>query len=381
MNFINNESLIGGAILIVDDDQESLCLLEEILSSAGYSVQQANNGEIALNMIKNEQTELIILDIRMPGMDGLELCRQVKSDSTTSGIPILFISGYGQMEDKVKAFEVGGVDFITKPFQSYEIIARVKAHLSLRRMHQKLEKKIFELERSNRVLQDFAFIASHDLQEPLRKISTFGDMILNQNSASLDERNRDYLVRMQEAAKRMRALLDSLLEYSRVTTKTEPFRQTDLNKSVRQALSNLSILIRETQGKIEVGDLPSLPCDQVQIVQVFQNLIGNALKFQEQDKKPYIKVYALPAEKDQKGDVCRIYVEDNGIGFDNKHLNKLFMPFTRLHGRSSSYEGVGMGLSICDKIIERHGGYITANSVPGQGSIFEIRLPMTQAKK
>jgi len=380
MNSINNESIIGGAILIVDDEQESLVLLQEILSRSGYSVQQANNGETALYMIKNEQPELIILDIRMPGMDGFELCRQVKSDSTTSGIPILFISGYGQMEDKVRAFEVGGVDFITKPFQSYEIIARVKAHLSLRRLHQKLEKKISELERSNRVLQDFAFIASHDLQEPLRKISTFGDLILNKNSASLDERNRDYLVRMQEAAKRMRALLTSLLEYSRVTTKTEPFKQTDLNQSVRQALSNLSILIRETQGKVDVGDLPSLQCDQVQIVQVFQNLIGNALKFQEKDKKPYIKVYALPAEKDQKSDICRIFVEDNGIGFDNKHLNKLFMPFNRLHSKSD-YDGVGMGLAICDKIIDRHGGSITANSSPGHGSIFAIILPITQVKK
>jgi two-component system sensor histidine kinase/response regulator len=380
MNSINNESIIGGAILIVDDEQESLVLLQEILSRSGYSVQQANNGETALYMIKNEKPELIILDIRMPGMDGFELCRQVKSDSTTSGIPILFISGYGQMEDKVRAFEVGGVDFITKPFQSYEIIARVKAHLSLRRMHQKLEKKISELERSNRVLQDFAFIASHDLQEPLRKISTFGDLILNKNSASLDERNRDYLVRMQEAAKRMRALLTSLLEYSRVTTKTEPFKQTDLNQSVRQALSNLSILIRETQGKVDVGDLPSLQCDQVQIVQVFQNLIGNALKFQEKDKNPYIKVYALPAEKDQKSDICRIFVEDNGIGFDNKHLNKLFMPFNRLHSKSD-YDGVGMGLAICDKIIERHGGSITANSIPGHGSIFAVILPITQVKK
>jgi signal transduction histidine kinase len=380
MSLINTESTSEGTILIVDDDQESLCLLEEILYRAGYYVQKANSGEKAQNMIKNEQPELIILDLRMPGMDGLELCRKVKSDSAISGIPILFISGYGQMEDKVKAFEAGGVDFITKPFQPYEIIARVKAHLSLRRMHQNLEKKISELERSNRMLQDFAFTASHDLQEPLRKISTFGEMILNRNSAGLDGRTRDYLVRMQEAAKRMQALLASLLEYSRVTTKTEPFRQTNLNKSVRQALSNLSILIKEKQGEVEVGDLPSLPCDQVQIVQVFQNLICNALKFQEKGKKPCIKVYALPAEKNKKGNTCRIVVEDNGIGFDPGKTDKIFRPFYRLHGRSSSYEGVGMGLSICDKIIERHGGYIRVESVPGQGSIFEIRLPITQAK-
>ena len=381
MNFGNNESETGGTILIVDDDEGCLCLLEDILSRSGYVVKKAGNGETALSMIKIEQPELIILDIRMPGMDGFELCGQVKSDSATSGIPVLFISGYGEMEDKVKAFEAGGVDFITKPFDFYEIIARVKTHLSLRRMHQKLEKKISELERSNQVLQDFAFIASHDLQEPLRKISTFGEMILDQNSTVLDEKNRDYLVRMQEAATRMQALLTSLLEYSRVTTKAEPFRQTNLNKSVRQALSNLSILIKETQGKVEVGHLPSLPCDQVQIVQVFQNLIGNALKFHREGKQPYVKVYALPTEKDQTNDTCRIFVEDNGIGFDNKQLNKLFMPFTRLHGRNSPYEGVGMGLSICDKIIERHGGYITANSVPGHSSIFEIRLPITQVKK
>jgi two-component system sensor kinase FixL len=175
---------------------------------------------------------------------------------------------------------------------------------------------------------------------------------------------------MQTAAARMQNLLNSLLSYSRVTTKAEPMKKTDLKRSVKEALSNLEILIREKNANIEIGDLPTIKADMVQMTQLFQNLIGNALKFHRDGEAPHVKIHA-----EQVGDGYEIYVEDNGIGFEAKYLDKIFQPFQRLHGRSGQYEGVGMGLAICKKVVERHGGKITARSQVNKGSTFIVTLP------
>jgi PAS domain S-box-containing protein len=230
-----------------------------------------------------------------------------------------------------------------------------------------------QLEALNKELQDFAFVASHDLQEPLRKVRTFGDMLAARCGVSLDETSGDYLMRMQKAAARMQSLLDSLLSYSRVTTKAEPIKETDLRKSVESALSNLEIRVKEKNARVEVGDLPTVKADRIQMIQLFQNLIGNALKFQWEGEAPHVKIYAeLGGDASGAYEIC---VEDNGIGFEENYLEKIFLPFQRLHGRSSEYDGVGMGLAICKKIVERHGGKITARSEVGKGSTFIVTLP------
>jgi PAS domain S-box-containing protein len=242
-----------------------------------------------------------------------------------------------------------------------------KANTTLRQYNRRLEAL-------NKELQDFAFVASHDLAEPLRKIQTFGNMVtIRCGEGSFDEASRDYLGRMQKAAARMQNLLNSLLSYSRVTTKAEPIRDTDLRKSVKSALSNLEIMIKEKDARVEVGELPKVWADRVQMIQLFQNLIGNALKFSRERVAPHVKIYA--GEAGDAGGAYEIYVEDDGIGFDERYLDKIFLPFQRLHGRSSEYEGVGMGLAICKKIVERHGGRITARSEPGKGSTFIVTLP------
>jgi signal transduction histidine kinase len=189
----------------------------------------------------------------------------------------------------------------------------------------------------------------------------------------LDEISRDYINRMQKAAGRMQNLLGSLLSYSRVSTKAEPLRGTHLKKSVESALSNLEIMIKEKNASVEVGDLPTVKADRVQMIQLFQNLIGNALKFHGENNSPYIKIYARKVA--DANEVYEICVQDDGIGFDERYVDKIFLPFQRLHGRSSEYEGVGMGLAICRKIVERHGGKITARSEPGKGSTFIVTLP------
>jgi light-regulated signal transduction histidine kinase (bacteriophytochrome) len=222
-------------------------------------------------------------------------------------------------------------------------------------------------------LQDFAFIASHDLQEPLRKVRSFGDMLVAKCGGSLDETSRDYIARMKRATERMQNLLDSLLLYSRVTTKTAPKKNTDLGKSVEAALSNLEMTVKEKNVCVEVGDLPTVQADGVQMIQLFQNLIGNALKYHRDGEAPQVRIYSGKTG-DEKG-ACQILVEDNGIGFEEKYLERIFLPFQRLHGRRSGYKGVGMGLAICKKIVDRHGGEITARSRLGKGSTFIVTLP------
>ncbi len=229
-----------------------------------------------------------------------------------------------------------------------------------------------KLEDSNRQLRDFAFIASHDLQEPLRKLSTFGSILEARFSEGLGKEGQAYLVKMLEATARMNDLIESLLIYSRVTTGSEPFVSVNLGKLLIEVVQDLEIPIEETGATVETVDLPTVQGDPGQIRQLFQNLIGNALKFH--GGSPFVRVYG---EVCLKG-ACKIFIEDNGIGFDEKYLDKIFQPFQRLHGKSSPFKGSGMGLAICRKIVDRHNGTITARSVQGRGSTFIVTLPLKQ---
>ncbi len=244
------------------------------------------------------------------------------------------------------------------------------------------ESYIKKLAQSNRELEDFAFIASHDLQEPLRKIQTFGDRLKEKHGGGLGEGGLDYLERMQNAAVRMQALINGLLGYSRVTTRPEPFSPVPLTPLVQDVVSDLAVRIEQTGGRVEVAELPVIESSPHQMRQLFQNLLSNALKFRGEEK-PLINVsgkevrHSLSNEDGMHEPCVEIRVKDNGIGFDEKYLDRIFQPFQRLHGRSQ-YEGTGIGLAICRKIVERHGGTITAKSAPGRGAMFIITLPVKQ---
>ncbi|WP_223815802.1 PAS domain-containing sensor histidine kinase [Adhaeribacter rhizoryzae] len=250
---------------------------------------------------------------------------------------------------------------------------------------ERLRRYAAELERSNLELQDFAYVSSHDLQEPLRKIQAFGDRLKTKDQPNLSEQGKDYLDRMMNAASRMQNLINDLLSFSRVTTKAKPFVPVDLDMVLTEVLSDLEIAIERTQAEIIRSPLPVIEAEPTQMRQLFQNLVSNAIKFRKENEKPIINIYAKHIQKKAHltatpGDeVTDIYVEDNGIGFDEKYLDRIFNIFQRLEGHK--YEGSGIGLAICRKIAIRHGGDITAKSQPGVGTRFIITLALKQPQE
>jgi signal transduction histidine kinase len=271
-----------------------------------------------------------------------------------------------------------------------DLRARVQAADRLRQANDQLEEHVrrrtaeldranAELERSNGELQQFASVASHDLQEPLRKIQAFGDRLQARFGAGLDEQGADYLRRMLDAAGRMRGLIDDLLAFTRVATGAQPFAPVDLNRLAAEVVSDLEGRLQQTGGRVEVGALPTVEAEPTQMRQLLQNLIGNALKFHRPGVPPAVVVAGrvVPAAAGAAGPACELTVRDNGIGFEDKYAERIFGVFQRLHGRGE-YDGAGMGLAICRKIAERHGGAVTARGTPGEGSTFTVTLPLTQ---
>jgi PAS domain S-box-containing protein len=252
-----------------------------------------------------------------------------------------------------------------------DITDQKRAQLELERTRQ-------ELERSNRELQDFASIASHDLQEPLRKIRAFGDRLDRRVGETLDADSRDDIVRIQGAAARMQQLIEDLLTYARVTSRAQPFVPVDLAKTASAVLEDLETSISESGGQVVVNALPTLDADASQMRQLFQNLIGNGLKFHPPERAPIVTVSAEATEVPGTGGTLQpgwqIEVSDNGIGFEQRFADRIFAPFERLHSRAE-FPGTGIGLAICRKICERHGGTISVTSTPGSGTTFHVRLP------
>jgi PAS domain S-box-containing protein len=270
-----------------------------------------------------------------------------------------------------------------------DVTARRQAELAL-------EEKAQELARSNAELEQFAFVASHDLQEPLRKILAFGDRLKTKCDTANFTDGRDFLERMQNAAARMQTLINDLLTFSRVISRAQPFVPVDLNTVTREVLNDLEVRIERSKARVEVGELPTLDADPTQMRQLIQNLVSNALKFQAPGATPVVQIQARQlGGEDARGHTAflaknssdpsaaaegfEITVQDNGIGFDEKYLEKMFAVFQRLHGRHE-YEGTGIGLAVCRRIVERHGGAITARSKPGEGACFILRLPARQPK-
>ena len=256
-----------------------------------------------------------------------------------------------------------------------EELRRSRNELELRvdKRTAELSATVNKLEQLNQELQDFAFIASHDLQEPLRKIQAFGAMLIRKHKESLNPEGQDYMERITMAANRMSELLRALLGYSRTGTSRLNYQPVSLTEVVKDAANDLEIMIKKVTGSVEISELPTVDGDSALLRQLFQNIIGNSIKYRKETEPPIVKIYGRITDS-----VCHVFIEDNGIGFDECYSQKIFKPFERLHGRNAPYSGTGMGLAICKKIVIRHGGQIAVNSIQEQGTTFIVTLPIKQ---
>jgi PAS domain S-box-containing protein len=344
---------IQGSLVVVDPEQKIKRVNRAALDLSGYAEDELL-GCLAETLFHDTDAFKKVIMGKLNQHEQVVNMEQVYRHADGRPIPVLF-SGSSLYNSRK---ETEGYVFVANDLRE-----RVRAE-------QKLNQYAVDLERSNKDLEDFAFIASHDLQEPLRKIVSFGERFKESANDKLKEKELFYLDRIESATLRMQKFIEDLLRYSRITTSTHRFRKIKLAHVAREAISVFELELERLNMVVEIGDLPSLEADKAQMYQLFQNLFSNALKFRKKERPLKIKVSSMKLEDGQ----FEIQVEDNGIGFDEKYLDKIFRPFERLHGRSA-YEGSGIGLALCQKIVQKHGGDLYAKSQVGKGAIFIITLP------
>jgi len=412
---------------LVDDREDNLLSIETILAPAGYTFVKAGSGKDALKILLKEfDFALILMDVKMPTLNGFETASLIYQRERLRHIPIIFITANSYGEEHIfKGYRSGAVDYIYKPINPDLLRAKVGVFIDLYKKNHRLlaqeqklvainrslelevhERKVSEqkvkdlnhklienierLESANRDLDRFAFMASHDLQEPLRKMLVFSDRLSYKYRDVLDDEARMYISRIQRAGERMQALIKDILLFSKTSIEKTEFVTTNLNTIIREVLQEMEGTISEKNACIELEELPIQPVNPVLIRLLFHNLLSNALKYSRKGIPPIVKVYSEFShnngndtnnsnnnDKEAQSGYCRIYIQDNGIGFEQKYSEQIFGMFKRLH-LHSEFEGTGIGLALCKKIVEEHNGFITAQSKVNEGSLFIISLPVNQ---
>ncbi|HXJ43331.1 MAG TPA: ATP-binding protein [Bryobacteraceae bacterium] len=374
-------------LLNVDDNEPARYARSRILEQAGFNVHEAATGSDALRLVDELRPDMVLLDVNLPDLNGIEVCRQIKAHGDTAAIIVLQISASGtSAPHPTAALNTGDDSCLTEPVDPNVLIATVRALLRVRAAERalaaankelswknaELEELNQTLKRSNEDLQHFAYIASHDLQEPLRTICTHVQLLDALAASRFDKPERELFTSVVDAALRMSMLIRDVLAYARIGEEAAPLVAMPLSAAVESALMDLSESVAITGAIVEVaGDLPNVQGDSSQLSRVLQNLVGNALKYRKPAITPYIRITADPPANS----FTVIHVSDNGIGIADEYLEKIFFPFKRLHGRE--IPGSGIGLAICRRIVEGHGGRIWAESRPELGSKFSftLRLP------
>ncbi len=390
-------------ILVVDDREDNLFSIETILEKDGYTIIKATSGRAALKVLLHQHDfTLILMDVQMPDMNGFETASLIYEREKLNHIPIIFITAHNQGEERMyEGYKMGGVDFIYKPINPELLRYKVSVFADLYRknhelmlqetklkaVNESLEREIEErrineekikllnlqlienneqLKSTIEELDRFAYVASHDLQEPLRKIMLFSDKISLKFKHNIDEEALGYLQKVVKASERMQQLVNDLLKFSKHTHDVYGFERTDLNEMLNDVLIDIEHEIQKKSAKVYAEQLPVIWAIPSQIRQLFQNLISNSLKFARPDFTPEIRIRS--EQSNGFGEVnavgvsstyYKIYFQDNGIGFDHKYAEDIFVVFKRLHSYQE-FEGTGIGLSICKKIVDKHNGYISA---------------------
>jgi len=411
-------------ILLVDDREDNLVSMETILAQDGYRFVTANSGRSALKTLLTEvDFALILMDVKMPTLNGFETASLIYEREKLRHIPIIFITAnnYGE-ENMFQAYRTGAVDYIYKPVnpellrakvcvfielykKNYQLMAQeqklmaINKNLELEIKERKMsEQKITELNRqllenisslesANKELDLFAFMASHDLQEPLRKIRFYSDRLFHRYNEQLEEDGKNDIGRIQKLSERMQTMIKDILSFSKISADEQPLIKTNLDLIIREVMSDLETEINTKKAEVVIGKLPSLHVNAALMRLLFINLIGNALKFSKKGIQPVVKISSdtnfqeEPNQTNGSGNsYSRIVIEDNGIGFEQKYAKQIFDMFRRLNGKSE-FEGTGIGLALCKRIVEKHHGFLSAKSKVGEGATFIISLPVVVNKK
>ncbi|MEO6491019.1 MAG: response regulator [Ferruginibacter sp.] len=406
-------------ILLVDDREDNLLSIETILEQDGYIFVKASSGKEALKILLKEfDFAMILMDVNMPNLNGFETATLIYERERLRHIPIIFITANNYGEENIfKGYRAGAVDYIYKPINAgllrakvamfidlykknhrliaqekkllvvnqilqREIEERKKSEEQVNQLNQQLMDHILQLKSTNEELDNFAYVASHDLQEPLRKIRTYSDMLIKKCSETLNGSANTYLEKIDKSTKRMQQLIDDILSFSKLSNTPDDFCETDLNSILEQVVTDLDLAIEDKKASVNIGKLPNLKVIPVMFRQLFQNLLSNGLKFSKPEVPPSIEISAdiikgimIPGIKHHlyNEDFHAISFEDNGIGFEDKYAAMIFVIFKRLENHR---QGTGIGLAICKKIAEKHDGHIYASSKVDVGSKFVIALPV-----
>jgi signal transduction histidine kinase len=350
-----------GTVLVVDDTDANRYVLTHLLRRAGYRTLEAASGAHAMEQLTHG-VDLVVLDVNLPDINGTQLTQRIKESPETCAIMVLNMSAsFTRTRDRVTGLDHGADGYLTQPIDPPEFLATVTSLMRIRKAEE-------DVRRANRDLKQFAVVASHDLQEPLRMVSSYLELLERRYGSKLDAPGRQYMQSAIDASVRMATMIDDLLAMAQMDRVPLAKQTIEAQDAVRDAVENLALKIQESQAVIAVAALPIIHADRSLIAQVFQNFISNAIKFRSQ-RTPEIRIEVTSVHG-----FHRFAIIDNGIGIPPDQLEHIFGLFQRLHA-ISQYPGTGIGLALCRRIIERHGGATGVKSTVGQGSSFWFTLP------
>jgi hypothetical protein len=356
-------------ILIVDDLPENLVAMEAMLEDEQLVIHKALSGNEALGLMLERSFAVVVLDVQMPVMDGFETAKLMRTNERTKDVPVIFVTAIDKEKQHIqKGYASGAVDYLFKPIEPVILKSKIRIFCELYRRKKIIEEQLCTIQDKNRELEQFAYMAAHDLREPLRAVTLYLELFAKRYRGQLDDKADSFIHYAVDGAKRMDKLIKGLLHYSRVAVADASFTSVDTSKVFEEAVSNLDVAIRESGAVVTREELPTLTGDHTLLVQLFQNLLSNAVKFGQSGTAPEVRVSAAKKQKEWV-----FSVSDNGIGIDPKYFDRIFAMFQRLNTRDE-YPGSGIGLALCNRIAERHHGRLWVESVPGKGTTFYFTL-------